>query len=53
LMHPVAYGTSVSGGLRLRKGVPSARVVTNAGLAVTALLLGMTLAAYSRRSEGR
>ena len=53
LMHPVAYGTSVSGGLRLRKGVPSARLVTNAGLAVTALLLGMTLAAYSRRSEGR
>ncbi len=55
LLHPVPHGTGVSGGLRERKGVPSAPRTNRLGVAAlgaAALLLGTTAAAAYARSPG-
>ena len=56
LIHPVARGTGVSGGLRERKGVPSARRLSQVGLVMAGaavLLLGTSAAAYGRHTRDR
>jgi len=54
LMRPTPQGTGVNGGLRERKRGLSGRRLTRIGLALAgaALVLGVTAAAYERRSGG-
>jgi short-subunit dehydrogenase len=56
LMRPMPQGTSISGGWRERKGIPSGRRVTRFGLVAAGaavILLGMTAKAYGQRSSHR
>ncbi|WP_371112504.1 SDR family oxidoreductase [Rhizobium sp. RCC_161_2] len=51
VLTPIPAGTTSTGGWRERKGIPSARVMTKAGLAVAATLLLIGLSARLRRDE--